>query len=237
MFRYVLAIPVVVLSAAAGRAAEPDLSQVANQIVERTNEFRKQEKRGPLTVNANLKDAAEYFAKFMASTDKYGHHADGNTPAERAKAKGYNYCIVLENIAYAYNSAGFTTEALTDQFANGWKESPGHRKNMLDPDVTETGVAVARGEKSGYYYAVQMFGRPKSMAIEFRIVNQTDGPVNYTIGGEEYRVAPRYIQTHNICRPGKLAFEAPKGLESVPVKDGAKYVVTGSSGSYQLKKE
>ncbi len=35
------------------------------------------------------------------------------------------------------------------------------RKNMLAPEVTETGVAVARSGKTGRYYAVQMFGRPR----------------------------------------------------------------------------
>ena len=41
-----------------------------------------------------------------------------------------------------------------------------------DPDVTETGVAVARSEKTGYYYGVQMFGRPKSAAVVFKVENR-----------------------------------------------------------------
>lgn len=38
------------------------------------------------------------------------------------------YCIVSENIAHQYNSLGFTTEELAEQFVQGWKNSPGHRK-------------------------------------------------------------------------------------------------------------
>ena len=87
---------------------------------------------------------AQAFADYMARTDRYGHTADGNQPSDRAKARGYDYCIVLENIAYAFNSEGFTGEKLAGQFVTGWQNSPGHRRNMLDPDVTETGVAVLK---------------------------------------------------------------------------------------------
>ena len=41
------------------------------------------------------------------------------------------------------NSSGFTPKELADGFLEGWKQSPGHRKNMLDPDVTQIGVGVA----------------------------------------------------------------------------------------------
>ena len=30
---------------------------------------------------------------------------------------------------------------------------------MLEKDVVHTAVAVARSDRNGYYYAVQMFGR------------------------------------------------------------------------------
>jgi len=40
-----------------------------------------------------------------------------------------------------------------------WKRSPGHRRNMLTPNITEIGVGAAQG-KSGRWYFVQVFGRP-----------------------------------------------------------------------------
>jgi len=163
--RHFLLIAALVVSPAAAPArAEtktPELPKVVQRIVDRTNDFRKSEKREPVRVNAELTKAAEYFAKFMAESGKYGHEADGQKPADRAKKHGYDYCLVLENIAYLYNSEGFGTEDLAGGLIKGWQESPGHRKNMLDPDVIETGVAVARSEKTGYFYAVQMFGRPR----------------------------------------------------------------------------
>src|SRR5437870_4974 len=140
----------------------PDLAGVEKQIVSETNAFRRQEGRGALKVNPELSKAAQYFAKFMAETDKYGHTADGHEPWDRAKKYGYDYCMVEENIAYQFSSEGFTTSRLAQGFVDGWKSSPGHRRNMLNPDVDETAVAVARSASSGKFYAVQMFGRPKS---------------------------------------------------------------------------
>ena len=99
-----------------------------------------------MAVNPDLTDAARDFAAYMARTSRYGHTADGSRPADRAASHGYEYCVIAENIAYAFNSDGYTTEELGKTFVEGWKHSPGHRRNMLDPDVAETGVAVARSE-------------------------------------------------------------------------------------------
>jgi uncharacterized protein YkwD len=214
-----------------------DVAKVTALIVDRTNDFRKAEKREPVKVNAELTKAAEYFARFMADTGKYGHEADDQKPSDRARKHGYDYCLVLENIAYQYSSEGFNTDDLATGLVKGWKESPGHRKNMLDPDVTETGVAVARSEKTGYYYAVQMFGRPKSAAIVFKVANQADVALEYTIGEEKFTLDPRYTQTHTRCRPSEVAFQAPTGLGTVKAGGAEKFNVTGSKGTYEVKKE
>jgi cysteine-rich secretory family protein len=225
---------------ATGKEETPDLPKAVQLIIDQTNEFRKQEKRPAVQVNKELTKAAEYFAKFMAKTGKYGHEADEKKPAERAKEHDYDYCIVLENIAKVFNSEGFSTEALASQFVKGWKESPGHRKNMLDPDVTDTGVAIARSEETGYYFAVQMFGRPKSKMLEFQIVNRSDAEVEYKIDSEEFKLAPRITRTHQVCRPPEVAFKTPKELtETKPLKlaGGEKLAVSGRDGKYEVKKE
>jgi len=226
--------------AAPAKGDAPDLAKAVQQIVDQTNEFRKQEKQPSVQINKELTKAAEYFAGFMAKTGKYGHEADDKKPADRAKEHGYDYCIVLENIAYLYNSEGFTVESLAGGFVKGWKESPGHRKNMLDPDVTDTGVAIARSEETGYYYAVQMFGRPKSKAFEFQIANQSDAEIEYKVGDEDFKLAPRYTRTHQRCRPPEVSFTGPKELaETKPLKlaGGEKLAVTGKAGGYEVRKE
>ena len=226
---------------ATARGESPDLAKANQHIIDQTNEFRKQEKQPAVGASKELTKAAEYFAQFMAKTGKYGHEADDKKPAERAKEHGYEYCIVLENIAYVFNSEGFTTEALAKEFVKGWQESPGHRKNMLDPDVTDTGVAIARSEDSGCYYAVQMFGRPKSKAIEFQVTNRADVEIEYKVGDEEnFKLPPRSTSKHQQCRPAEVTFKAPKELaETKPVKlaGGEKVMISGKEGKYEVKKE
>ncbi len=145
------------LPAAALMIAKVD--QVEALIVDRTNEFRRQNGAEPLRRDASLQKAAERFAAYMARTGEYGHEADGSTAGRRARAAGYGWCDISENIAYQFDSRGFEADALARKVLDGWKASPGHRANMLDRAVLDTAVAVARSERTGYFYSVQMFGR------------------------------------------------------------------------------
>jgi uncharacterized protein YkwD len=145
----------------AAEPAKPDLARVAHLIVAHANDYRRGEGRGEVTQNTKLNDAARQLAEFMARTGKFAHDADGKRPWDRALQHGYQYCLISENIAYQYSSKGFSTAELAEKLFAGWKSSPGHRKNMLEQLVEETGIAVVRGD-SGRFYAVQMFGRPRS---------------------------------------------------------------------------
>ena len=168
-------------------------------VVERTNDFRRQQGLEPVGRDPVLERSARYFAQFMAKTDKYGHTADGNEPAARAKVRGYDYCLVSENISYQYSSAGFATAELARRYVEGWKDSPGHRKNMLEEAALHTGIAVAKSESSGRYYAVQMFGRPKSASVEFRIRNASRDTVRYRLDEEAFSLASGAARIHQRC--------------------------------------
>ncbi|HEY4261398.1 MAG TPA: CAP domain-containing protein, partial [Schlesneria sp.] len=122
----------------------------------------------------------------------------------------------------------------------GWKHSPGHRKNMLDRDVTETGVAVAWSKETGHYYAVQMFGRPKSLAIEFQIANEAGASVQYQIDEHTFSLPPRLIRTHHICRPVPITFiwsSAKDDRQVVTPKTHEHFSVIKDSGKFQIKHE
>jgi uncharacterized protein YkwD len=199
-------------------ARQPDAAAVVRGVVDRTNDFRKEHERGPATPDPQLTKASQSFADYMARTGKYGHTADGKQPADRAAAHGYAFCIVLENIAYQYSSAGFETAELAEGFFTGWRESPGHRKNMLDPDVQHTGVAVAQSP-DGTWYAVQMFGRPKSAQVEFKLTNEGERAVRYAIGDERFTLEPGWTRTHTRCRPAEVTFRAAGAeAEAKPAK-------------------
>ena len=133
--------------------------QVRERVAALVNELRTQHGARPLEREARLEEAAGYLADYMARTDRLDHRADGTSPRERVKQRGYAYCDVSENIAVEYSSRGFTIEGLARNFIRGWHDSPTHRANMLDPIVTQTGLGVARSAR-GEYFVAQVFARP-----------------------------------------------------------------------------
>ncbi len=139
----------------------PALSPAEKTLFDHANTYRRQHGRSPVALEGRLCAAARAFADHMARTDRYGHNADGREPADRAEMQGYRWRVIRENIACAYDSRGFMPAQLARTFHEGWRDSSGHRRNMLASDVTQMGIAVARSSKTGRYYAVQLLARPR----------------------------------------------------------------------------
>lgn len=240
MFSYaLLTLPLAVRAQdpAPTSGTTPDVPRVVEQVIEKTNEFRRRHLRHPVVRNAELTKAAQYFAQYLADKDQLSHTADGQAPWDRAKKHGYDYCVVEENIAYELNSAGFTTDALADALVKGWEESPGHRRNMLERHVTDTGVAVARSAKSGKYFAVQMFGRPKSDEIEFLVVNDTDTAVKYKVDDQTLSAEPHVRMTHRSCTPPELRFQLAGKERGFHPEKGSRYVLRTNQGAVAVTEE
>jgi uncharacterized protein YkwD len=215
------------------RAAGADTAEAAKHIFERTNELRAAQGLQPLGTSGELAAAANGFARYMAETGSYGHRADARQPVERATREGYDYCIVSENIARLYRSAGYDAQGLAVDMVEGWKQSHEHRRAMLDRAVTQTGVGVAQDEK-GRYYGVQMFGRPKTGAIQFSLSNQSGRTVEYAAGERRFSLAPRTERTHTVCRPMKITVALPKPF-SASAQSGARYVVLERGGALEVQ--
>jgi hypothetical protein len=196
------------LGGASAAWAAPDLDQAERHVVEQTNRFRREHGAPPVRPNRQLEQAARGFAQFMAKSGQYGHQADGREPVLRTRAAGYDECLVAENIAFQYHSAGFETQALADGFFEGWRQSPGHRRNMLEIDATETAVAMAVSAQ-GRYYAVQLFGRPASQRVRFDIANRATQAVRYELDGKPFDLPPRATRTHEQCGQSTLRMQLP----------------------------
>jgi uncharacterized protein YkwD len=192
-------------------ASSPDLVQTAELITTRTNQFRARHNRPALANNKRLSRSAQDFADYLARTDTFSHTADGKQPSQRVRTQGYEFCLVAEHIAWEYNSAGFTTKELGRALMTGCRHSPEHRKNLLDPDLAEVGVGVARSKKTGRYYAVQDFARPQSKAVIFKITNEADGTIHYTVEGKSFSLDPHYTVTHQRWRAPELDFQGVRG--------------------------
>jgi uncharacterized protein YkwD len=193
---------------------------VARQIAERTNRFRAGEELPELRASDELGRAARYFADFLASRGKFGHSADDKQPWERAAEYGYEACIVAENIGLEFGTQRLSDDALAGGFVERWKDSKEHRANLLDPDLMEIGVAVAKSEKSGRFYAVQLFGRPKSASIRVEIENRAGLLVKYKVGDETLELEDRVVRTHELCRSAEFTFLLPaaEGEERMSVQ-------------------
>lgn len=233
---------ILLLAAAAPALAQrADIPQVERLVVEQTNRFRHEQGLAPVKPDRGLAKAAHEFADYMARTERYGHEADGRKPQDRARAAGYDYCLVAENIAYVYNSRGFRLPELVSEFVEGWKNSPEHRHNMLEPSADDTAVAVARSERSGRYYAVQMFGRPKSAQVEFRVRNASPRAVSYRLGDRSYSLRPRETRIHWSCVPEELSLHsggaAQPREDALRPKRGERYAIVGEGGSVFLRRE
>jgi uncharacterized protein YkwD len=143
--------------------AAPDSIKVnayEQRVITATNAFRRDQGLSTLRPSARLVGIAQEHAANMARQDKFGdndkngHVLDGKNMEYRIKAGGYAFECVGENVGYELRQQDDVASMM-----EGWKNSPGHRRNMLQADVTEIGVGAAQG-KSGRWYFVQLFGLP-----------------------------------------------------------------------------
>jgi len=141
-------------------AARVSVNPVEQSVIDATNAFRRQYGLAALKPTVKLLIVAQNHARNMArqdkfgDTDKNGHVLDGKSVEYRIKVSGYAFSHIAENVGYQLRRPD-PAAAMMD----GWKNSSGHRKNMLLPDITELGVGAAQGT-SGRWYFVQVFGRP-----------------------------------------------------------------------------
>lgn len=87
----------------------------------------------------------------MAEKDYFDHISlDGKLPGDRLREEGISVQRVGENIIAGYGSAILSNHA--------WFNSPGHRKNLLNPDYICLGVGFVYDEDSTYKtYMTQNF--------------------------------------------------------------------------------
>jgi uncharacterized protein YkwD len=106
-----------------------------------------------LVYNAQLDRMAKIQAENMAYFQKMAHTIPESqlpTLGDRARYVGYPFGRLAENVALGYPNA--------ETAVQGWMNSSGHRRNILDSSVEETGIGIARSSAGGLYYC-QVFGR------------------------------------------------------------------------------
>lgn len=105
-----------------------------------------------ITWNSKLYQAALGHSEDMANNDYFSHTSlDGRSAGDRITDAGYSWRTYGENIAAGQSTAQKAME--------GWLNSAGHCKNIMNATVTNMGVASAKGGSYGIYWT-QVFAKP-----------------------------------------------------------------------------
>ena len=125
------------------------VSDAADQLLGLTNQVRAQSGSKRLEWDQGLAQAAQAHCLRMAAegpiAHRYGGEADLSTRAAQAGAR---FDLIEENVA-----VGPSAEVVHDQ----WMHSPGHRSNLMNPEVDRVGIAVVAAR--GVLYATADYAR------------------------------------------------------------------------------
>lgn len=122
-----------------------------DEVLRLVNEIRAEVGAVPLTLDTTLCNAATMRAVEMNYSNKFSHtRPDGRSCFSVLGVYGISYGAAGENIA-----AGYQTP---QKVVQGWKNSEGHYKNMINSSYKKLGVGLSKEETGGYAgYWVQLF--------------------------------------------------------------------------------
>lgn len=126
-------------------------------LVQLTNMARESLGYLPLAESQQLDLAAYLKAKDMLDKGYFAHNSpEGVTPWFWFSEAGYNYKYAGENLAIGFLESEEVNQA--------WLDSPSHRKNILNANYSEIGLAVVSGDFQGRQttVVVQLFGLPRA---------------------------------------------------------------------------
>ena len=145
-----LAAPAAPQGAPAAAAAVPaqvtsEGAQYADTVLNKVNELRSSQGLQPVTRYQELDAVAQDWSEQQAAANNMSHRPDFTSAYPSGWTTG------SENVAW--RTAGGDTGA---QIFNQWLNSPGHYKNMTDPNVNSIGIGFAQ-TSDGKWYATQNF--------------------------------------------------------------------------------
>lgn len=111
-----------------------DVESVRRELFALLNATRREAGLGELTEHAGLREVALAHSRDMADNGFIGHTSPRTGSAvDRVRAASLSSGLVLENIGRGYGA---------QEIHRGLMESPGHRANLVNPDVTHVGIGV-----------------------------------------------------------------------------------------------
>lgn len=128
-------------------------SNLERQMLALINAERAKAGLAPVQLELRLNDAAETHTQWMLNVDQFSHTgAGGSQPWDRMGSAGFNFSgswRATENIAWisVRGAPGLSDDVQI--LHNNLMNSPGHRANILDPNVTVVGIGIEVGNYNG----------------------------------------------------------------------------------------
>jgi Cysteine-rich secretory protein family len=170
----------------AARADEPTAPE--RELLESVNHERALEHLSPLKWNTPLANAARAHSDRMAREGNISHRFPGEPElSDRAVQAGVHYSKIAENVAEG--------PSLLDIHV-GWMHSPGHRANILDPNLDSIGIGVS--ERTGQFYATQDFAR----AIQSMSFAEQERRFGALLQAEGFRLERDPTEARKACESG-----------------------------------
>lgn len=111
-----------------------DVESVRRALLDRINQTRREAGLREVTASEPLREVALAHSRDMVENDFIGHSSPRTgTAAQRVERAQIRTGLVLENIGRGYGAG---------EIHRGLLESPGHRANLVNPDVTHVGIGV-----------------------------------------------------------------------------------------------
>ncbi len=155
MFRRFALLVALILSPSLA-FADPALDSIEIDFLHLINDYRAQNGAGCLAPSPTMNAASDWMSQAMGEQGFFDHReppcdnngvCSGRDPFDRIAAFGHDeWSTAGENIAAGYSSAAEVFE--------GWRNSPGHNANMLNPNFTAIGIGrvVVPGSQFRIYW-------------------------------------------------------------------------------------
>ncbi len=143
-----------------------------NGLFEFSNSARRSLGLSILSENPTLNTAAYLKAKDMMEKDYFAHYSpEGITPWYWLDISGYGYRTAGENLAIGFLES--------EQVHSAWMKSLSHKKNILNPNFQEMGIAVLKDNFQGKEttLVVQFFGTQKTIIPEIPMQETVQPPL------------------------------------------------------------
>ncbi|WP_230374114.1 CAP domain-containing protein [Pontivivens ytuae] len=124
------------------------------QMLDLVNEERTSRGLDPLELEQNLNEASEDHSAWMLDANVFSHTGTaGSSAGERMEDAGFDFSgsyAWAENIAYRSVSNPDQYDETVVLLHEALMDSPGHRANILNPDLDYLGVGIEVGEFNGF---------------------------------------------------------------------------------------